>query len=116
GRYLTVILCLGQGLVMSLAWEHPGNIFQGFTGRLVQNPGWWYCVETTMILTTGTLLLMWLGEQITERGIGNGVSLVITIGILARLPQAGQTLYDMFFGALTGTMGLNFFHAVALIL
>ena len=49
------------------------------------------------MLTTGTLLLMWLGEQITERGIGNGVSLVITIGILARLPQAGQGITDMFF-------------------
>ena len=49
---------------------------------------WWYRIQTVLIMTTGTMLLMWLGEQITERGIGNGVSLVITIGILARLPQA----------------------------
>src|SRR6185369_7629630 len=47
--------------------------------------------------TTGTLLLMWLGEQITDRGIGNGVSLVITIGILARLPAALEGVRDMFF-------------------
>ena len=55
-----------------------------------------------LILTTATMLLMWLGEQITDRGIGNGVSLIITIGILARLPQAGQGLVDMFFPASTG--------------
>ncbi|MDB6125309.1 MAG: Protein translocase subunit SecY [Pedosphaera sp.] len=60
---------------------------------------WWYRIQTVLILTTGTLLLMWLGEQITERGIGNGISLVITIGILARLPMAAQSLKDMFFPA-----------------
>jgi len=48
-------------------------------------------------MTAGTMLLMWLGEQITERGIGNGVSLVITVGILARLPKAFTALIDMFF-------------------
>jgi len=54
-------------------------------------------------LTTGTMLLMWLGEQITERGIGNGVSLVITIGIVSRLPLAWVGLRDMFFPAGGGT-------------
>jgi preprotein translocase subunit SecY len=49
------------------------------------------------MLTTGTVLLMWLGEQITERGVGQGVSLVITIGIVSRLPQAVQAMWDMFF-------------------
>ena len=58
---------------------------------------WFYRLQTLLMLTTGTMLLMWLGEQITERGIGNGVSLVITIGILARLPQAAMALKDMFF-------------------
>ena len=57
---------------------------------------WWYRIQTVVILTTGTMLLMWLGEQITERGIGNGISLVISIGILARMPQAIQALWDMF--------------------
>ena len=55
----------------------------------MQDHIWCYRIQTTILLTTGTMLLMWLGEQITDRGIGNGVSLVITIGILARLPQAG---------------------------
>jgi preprotein translocase subunit SecY len=116
GRYLTVLLCLGQGLVMAIGWENAGNIFQGFTGKLVMYDAiWWYRIQTVIILTTGTLLLMWLGEQITERGIGNGISLVISIGILARLPQAGQALWDMF--SSVGDVGarFNFFHVIVLV-
>lgn len=111
GRYLTVVLCLGQGLVMAAAWENASSIFPGFTGQLVQDPGWVYRFQTTIILTVGTLLLMWMGEQITERGIGNGVSLVITIGILARLPQAMVALKDMFL-----SQHRSVFYAVALLL
>ena len=97
GRVLTVVLCLGHGTLMTLGWENPTKIFPQFTGELVliQNL-WWYRVQTILILTTGTLLLMWLGEQISERGIGNGVSLVITIGIVADLPGAFQAVYYMF--------------------
>jgi preprotein translocase subunit SecY len=117
GRYLTVVLCLGQGFVMALGWENPEKIFPGFQGRLVlMEPAWWYKVQTTLILTTTTLLMMWLGEQITERGIGNGISLVITIGILARLPHAGQSLYLMFFPPAGAESRYNLFHAVALVL
>ncbi|MGC8743326.1 MAG: preprotein translocase subunit SecY [Verrucomicrobiia bacterium] len=111
GRYLTVILCLGQGFVMALAWENASSIFPGFSGQLVQDPGLAYRLQTTVILTVGTLLLMWMGEQISERGIGNGVSLVITIGILARLPQAMIALKDMFF-----IQHRSVFYAVALLL
>jgi len=105
GRYFTVILCLGQGYLMALGWEHPEKIFGAGIGQLVlpaYADGWmiWvYRLQTVLVLTTGTMLLMWLGEQITERGIGNGISLIITIGILARLPQAATALYDMFFGS-----------------
>lgn len=115
GRYLTVLLCLGQGLFMAIGWENPERLFgQQLPGELVTlEPIWWYRIQTTLILTTGTLLLMWLGEQITDRGIGNGVSLVITIGILARLPQAVQGLSDMFF---TADSNYNMFHAIALVL
>ena len=91
GRYLTVLLCLGQGAVMTLGWENPEKIFGAGIGKLVlysDNMIWWYRIQTVLMLTTGTMLLMWLGEQITERGIGNGVSLVITIGILAQ-PAGG---------------------------
>jgi preprotein translocase subunit SecY len=100
GRYLTVLLCLGQGFVMALGWENPEKLFGGNIGQLVLYKSshiWFYRIQTTFVLTTGTMLLMWLGEQITDRGIGNGVSLIITIGILARLPRAFVALKDMFF-------------------
>jgi preprotein translocase subunit SecY len=116
GRVLTLFLCLGQGAVMAIGWENAQSVFQNFPGDLVYNPGWWYRIQTTFILTTGAMMLMWLGEQITERGIGNGISLVITIGILARLPAAVRGLWDMFVpaGGTTET-GFMFFHGVMLI-
>jgi preprotein translocase subunit SecY len=117
GRYLTVPLCLGQGMVMAIGWEHAESIFSGFSGNLVSYENlWWYRIQTTIILTTGTMLMMWLGEQISERGIGNGVSLVITIGILARLPAAGQALRDMFLPGKGVESHFNFFHGIALVL
>lgn len=118
GRVLTLFLCLGQGFVMALGWEHAGTIFKGFQGQLVMNvmPIWWYRIQTTVILTTGTMLLMWLGEQITDRGIGNGISLIITIGILARLPAGATGLKDMFL-APGGSVAHQFtiFHLIALV-
>jgi len=119
GRYLTVLLCLGQGMVMAIGWEHPERIFGQGIGRLVLYPDsliWWYRFQTLLILTAGTMLLMWLGEQITERGIGNGVSLIITIGILARLPQATVALKDMFFPGQAIEAKFNVGHAIALVL
>ncbi len=117
GRYLTLVLCLGQGFVMALGWENPSKIFDGFTGKLVLSDAiWWYRIQTVLVLTTGTLLLMWLGEQITERGIGNGISLVITIGILARLPSAVNQVYTMFFPPEGVEPQYNILHLVGLIL
>jgi preprotein translocase subunit SecY len=113
GRYLTVLLCIGQGFFFATQWENPSSIFGAeMTKSLVMpldpvhpnsfvNSVWIYRFLTVIILTTGTLLLMWLGEQITERGIGNGVSLVITIGILARLPSALIGIKDLLFHAPT---------------
>jgi preprotein translocase subunit SecY len=110
GRYLTVLLCLGQGLFYAIGWENPGKLFPGLQGSLVfdENHIWWYRTQTVLIMTTATMLLMWLGEQITERGIGNGISLVITVGILARLPQAATGFKDMFFPAGGGENHANF--------
>src|SRR6266480_1521329 len=116
GRVLTVLLCLGHGTLMTLGWENPGKIFSGFSGQLVLVENlWWYRIQTVLILTTGTLLLMWLGEQITERGIGNGVSLVITIGIVADLPSAVQAAYVMFTPHAGAERQFNLFHGVALV-
>jgi len=118
GRYLTVLLCLGQGFVMALGWENPERVFGArFPGGLVLMENiWWYRIQTVILLTTGTILLMWLGEQISDRGIGNGVSLVITIGILARLPAAIVSVWVMFFPPKGMESQYNIFHAVALIL
>ena len=116
GRYLTVALCVGQGVFMALTWSNASGFFDNFNGDLlmpyVRVHMWWYFIQTVIILTTGTMLLMWFGEQITERGIGNGVSLVITIGILARLPAAFQGLKDMFRGGFEGPV---VFQAIALL-
>lgn len=120
GRYLTVLLCLGQGMLTAIGYEHPESVLQiSNIGRLVLYPDswiWWYRIQTTIILTTGTMLLMWLGEQITDRGIGNGVSLIITINILSRLPNAVQGVRDLFFGPGSEEARTNVFHAIALVL
>jgi preprotein translocase subunit SecY len=116
-RYLTVLLCLGHGTLMTLGWENPSKVFNGFTGDLVLIENvWWYRIQTVLVLTTGTLLLMWLGEQITERGIGNGISLVITIGIVADFPMAFQAVQTMFFPPEGVERQFNVFHAVGLVL
>lgn len=118
GRYLTVLLCFGWGIAMSLQWENPEKLFGQGIGQLVMYPPsliWWYRIQTVLVLTTGTMLLMWLGEQITDRGIGNGVSLVITIGILARLPQAFVSLKDMFFPGAGVAANFNAAHFIALV-
>src|SRR5436309_16032013 len=68
GRYLTVLLCLGWGVGTAIGWENASSVFSGFQGNLVLYQSiWWYRIQTVIILTTGTLLLMWLGEQISER-------------------------------------------------
>ncbi len=88
-RYGTVILAAFQGLGISIALEHQtaGGI------PVVTNPGIGFELFTTLTLVAGTVFLMWLGEQITERGIGNGISMIIFAGIVAGLPQAiGSTL------------------------
>ncbi len=84
-RYGTVVLALFQGLGISIALEsQPG---------LVLDPGFMFRVTSVVSLVSGTMFLMWLGEQITERGVGNGISLIIFAGIVAGLPQAvGGTL------------------------
>jgi preprotein translocase subunit SecY len=103
---------------MTLTWENPSQLFgDSFVGKLVIVDNlWWYRIQTVLILTTGTVLLMWLGEQISERGIGNGVSLVITIGIVADLPGAFQGLYYMFVPPDGSEAKIHLFGVVGLLL
>jgi len=87
-RYGTVVLSIIQGIMISVGLE--GTRGPGGFG-LVLNPGWSFRLMTVITLTSGTAFIMWLGEQITERGIGNGISLIIFAGIVARLPSAAGT-------------------------
>jgi len=97
-RYGTVLLCTIQGYFMAVALESWGaNAGQS----AVLEPGMMFRITVVISLVGGTMFLMWLGEQITTRGIGNGVSLIIMAGIVAQLPTA---LAQLFEGGRTGTM------------
>jgi preprotein translocase subunit SecY len=85
-RYLTVGLSMMQSLFIATALQRQGDF--------VLNPGFGFIAMTMLTLTTGTAFIMWLGEQITERGIGNGMSLIIFAGIVAGLPAAVANIYQ----------------------
>jgi len=115
GRYLTVGVCLFQGFFLAKAFEHPEKLFQGFTGVLVADPGLGFELLTVLTITAGTVLLMWLGEQITERGIGNGISIIITVGIVERLPGAIAQAWSLFFPGPGVESQFNILHALLLL-
>ncbi|MGB3095930.1 MAG: preprotein translocase subunit SecY [Candidatus Deferrimicrobiaceae bacterium] len=99
-RYGTILLSVIQGLGISVGIE---NVTGVGAASLVYNPGWGFRLMTVLTLTSGTAFLMWLGEQITERGIGNGISLIIFAGIVARFPSG---LVRTFTLIRTGEMGI----------
>ena len=107
-RYGTLLLCIVQALAIALFLERQTNIAGGLP--LVYEGGWSFRLLTVLTLTTGTIFIMWLGEQITERGIGNGMSLIIFAGIVVGLPQAVITTVDQL---RTGQIGL--FRLIALL-
>jgi preprotein translocase subunit SecY len=99
-RYGTVLLSIIQGFGISIGLEQmssPGG------APVVVHPGWEFRFMTVITLTAGTAFIMWLGEQITERGIGNGISLIIFAGIVARLPNAIANTFKLLS---TGEMGI----------
>ncbi|HEY7985745.1 MAG TPA: preprotein translocase subunit SecY [Methylophilaceae bacterium] len=107
-RYGTVILAMFQALGIAIALEHQSG--------LVLEPGLMFRLTTTITLVTGTMFLMWLGEQITERGIGNGISIIIFSGIVAGLPRAiGGTLELARTGAFSIPLVLFLFAATILV-
>jgi len=96
-RYATIALCLFQGYLLALSFENPASnpFLNGIMDTinkmgvpLVAEPGLTFRIMTVVTLTAGTMFLMWLGDQITDRGVGNGMSLIISVGIVARLPAA----------------------------
>ncbi|RKY39354.1 MAG: preprotein translocase subunit SecY [Candidatus Omnitrophota bacterium] len=92
-RYLTLFICLIQGFMLALWLENPQN-FRGVV--IVPNPGALFRFVTVFTLTCGTIFIMWLGEQIQERGIGNGISLIITTSIISRIPSALYQLWMLY--------------------
>jgi preprotein translocase subunit SecY len=100
-RYLTLVLAIVQALGISIFLERQTEIVGGLP--LVYEPGWGFRFMCVLTLTTGTVFIMWLGEQITERGIGNGMSLIIFAGIVVGLPSAVAITFDQM---RTGQIGL----------
>lgn len=109
-RYLTVVLSALQSMAIAFTLEKQAGV--------VLHPGWGFRLMTVLTLTTGSAFIMWLGEQITERGIGNGMSLLIFAGIVVGLPRAVQDLWkkvaDQAWGGLT-VPGMLFLLAVMVI-
>lgn len=92
-RYGTVILSIVQGITITILLRNPGQLFGGGAGTIVNNPSLWWHFLAVLTLTAGTAFVMWLGEQITERGIGQGISIIITVGIMAGFPSGVNTIY-----------------------
>ncbi|HVJ77039.1 MAG TPA: preprotein translocase subunit SecY [Hyphomicrobium sp.] len=110
-RYLTVILAALQGYGIAVGLEGSHNT----AGAVVMEPGMFFRATTVITLVGGTVFLMWLGEQVTERGVGNGTSLIIFAGIVAGLPGAVVQLFEL---SRTGSISpgvVVFFLALALL-
>ena len=98
-RYLTIVICLIQGAMAAVAMTNPSRLgLPAPALPLVMNPG-----TGLIILTAGTMVLVWLGERITEHGIGNGVSIIITANIIERLPQAVMGVVEMMQGGFSSS-------------
>ena len=104
-RYGTVLLAAVQGYGVSVGLENSGTV--------VVDPGFYFKLTTVITLVAGTIFLMWLGEQITQRGIGNGISLIIFSGIVAEIPRALASTFELGrTGALSATTILFLFALV----
>jgi preprotein translocase subunit SecY len=108
-RYGTVVLCVIQGYFLATWFESQNQAYPG----MVINPGLTFKIMTVLTMTAGTIFIMWLGEQITEKGVGNGISLIIFAGIVARMPDAFIRVYQQFRSGDIGVLNLAFIVAIA---
>ena len=116
-RYLTILVCLVQGVLAAMAMINPAKLF----GQMPSEPLFWgnagvFMVMTVLVLTCTTMIFMWLGEQITERGIGNGVSIIITINIISKVPQAVVQLFQMALSQQAGSASFKPVHLLILLI
>ncbi len=116
-RYLTILVCLVQGVLAALAMINPQKLFGQMPAEALfwGNPGV-FMVMTVLVLTCTTMIFMWLGEQVTERGIGNGVSIIITINIVSKVPSAVVQLWQMALSQSTGAANFKLVHLLILLL
>ena len=118
-RYLTIVICVIQGAMTAIAMTHPERLGlpSALPGQpLVSGNLSAFVFFSVIILTCGTMILMWLGEKITDKGIGNGVSIIITIGIIDRLPKAIGQLYDMYMSGGSGDSRFRLPHVLILVI
>ncbi len=108
-RYLTILICAGQapGYIATQITNNPGVV-------PTEGPLWWF--TAVLVLITGTIFVMWLGERITDRGIGNGISLLIMIGIIAGLPQSLITEFTLALGTKVGGLVMFMVEMVTLLI
>lgn len=112
-RYLTLGIAIVQGMGMAFYLQGMANSGE-VRGLVTMESVWGFRLMTVLSLTTGAVFIMWLGEQIHERGIGNGISLVIFAGIVARLPAAAWSTWEQASGTQPGGVGLSTFQIVLL--
>ena len=97
-RYLSMAICVFQGYLLAAALENPAALGMG-EAQIVTIPGLFFRLLTVISMTTASMLCVWLGDQITARGIGNGISLIIMVNITSRLPAAIFEAKERYFGA-----------------
>lgn len=98
-RYLTICIVVVQSFALSKAFENPQLMFGGFgDAAIVVNPGWGFRIMTVISMTSASMFIMWLADQITARGIGNGTSFIIMANITSRLPMAIYQAAQRYFG------------------
>ena len=108
-RYVTVLIAALQGYGVSIGLESMQTAY----GNIVIDPGLFFKMTTVITLVGGTIFLMWLGEQITSRGVGNGISLIITAGIVANLPGAFVSTLQL---GRTGELSMGFILAILILI
>lgn len=94
-RYVTLVVCVLHGTAAAKLMNNPELLGGSGVSGVVISPGIGFTLSTVVILTAGTMLLVWLGEQITDRGIGNGISLIIMVNIVSRLPAAILAMWQL---------------------
>jgi preprotein translocase subunit SecY len=113
-KYLTILICIIQASLLAISLENPRAL--GISAQIVLDPGWGFRLMTVLTMTTATMVLMWIGDQITEYGIGNGISLIITVNIISRLPRAIAQAGSLFISRGGTKAPFGPFHLIGLIL